>query len=210
MAAAAEAYRTMLLENPEALDQILREEPVKYRYSTGPGGTLRGRRNDAIGRLTMADSYSRMGAVLALSRRREFWSVLGNEWTICDNIARHAPRLQQLLARRWLFGFPINEAMTQAEVRFLEKLPATVTVFRGCYAQNADGISWTLERDVAEKFPTLNRYRQQRSQPLLVEGEVEKSNIAFVKLDRNEYEVVTLPGLVRQRCHWLLEESDPA
>lgn len=176
--------------------------PGEYRYSTGTGGVIRCRDGDAITRVRYADSYSRLGAVLECSRRSQFWSILGQEWSCCDNISSHKRALYRVLSRR-LDAFPIADAMTGEEMVFYRLLPGTVTVWRGCYANNVDGFSWSLERDVAAAFPGLRRYHQS-SRPLLVQGHVRKEHVAFIKLDREEHEVVTLPELVRQESHWLL------
>jgi hypothetical protein len=86
--------------------------------------------------------------------------------------------------------------MTDRERAYLASLPAVVDVWRGCYAANTTGFSWSTEEQVARRFPQLNRYSQ-AGQPLLVHGQVRKSSILFVKLDRDEFEVVVFPQRVR-------------
>lgn len=49
--------------------------------------------------------------------------------------------------------------------------------------------AWSLSREVAARFPLLNRYRQAR--PLLVTGTVPRHRILAVKLERNEAEIIT-------------------
>lgn len=49
-------------------------------------------------------------------------------------------------------------------------------------------MSWSLSREVASKFPFYNRYRC--SEPLLITGRVQKSDIIALKLDREEQEVI--------------------
>jgi len=167
------------------------------------GRVVHGQSDGPLYRLDMANSYTRMSATLDCARRSDFWLILGDMWESCDDIARHRTRLERLLrarSRRW----PIPEAMTSAELAHWQALPNAVTVWRGCYRENMNGLSWSLNRDVAAGFPLLNRYRREGRLPLLLEGRLRKAKIAFVKLERGESEVVTLPNFVRQRCCWLL------
>ena len=64
-----------------------------------------------------------------------------------------------------------------------------LTVYRGCYATNKWGFSWSLEREVAARLPFLHRYRQE-DQALLVRATVAKRDIVALKHDRQEAEVI--------------------
>ena len=89
-----------------------------------------------------------------------FWRHLGLEWASCDNIATHTRDLHGLLTDRFqASGFPILEAMTAEDRRHYDALPDRVPIFRGCYAHNKSGLSWSTAREVATKFPFQNRYR---------------------------------------------------
>lgn len=79
--------------------------------------------------------------------------------------------------------------MTEAELAALANLPEEVTIFRGCYARNKRGLSWSLDATEAAKFPFYNRYRQ-LGQPLLIRGKVRRDSILALKLDREELEVI--------------------
>ncbi|HSS71064.1 MAG TPA: hypothetical protein VLQ46_10495 [Casimicrobiaceae bacterium] len=142
-------------------------------------------------RLRYADSYSRMRALLNLFQARDFWTLVGREWSGCDNIFAYAWRVDELIERkRHLFGLPITEAMCEEAQALYLKLPSQVTVWRGCYEHNINGLSWSLDRGVAARFPSLNRYWQPDMKPLLIEGHVSKQDIAFLLTDRKEAEVV--------------------
>jgi len=70
------------------------------------------------------------------------------------------------------------------------------------------GFSWTTERRVAERFPFLLRYRRHgEGPPLLLQGEVARDDVLFVKLDRNEHEVVALPKRVRVVSESVIERD---
>lgn len=89
--------------------------------------------------------------------------------------------------------------MTADESAAFGALPTTVTGWRGCYAFNKRGFSWSLDKATAERFPFLRRYRQD-AQPLLVRGEVQRDSIMALKLDRNEAEVEVVPSRVKIRA----------
>jgi hypothetical protein len=79
--------------------------------------------------------------------------------------------------------------MTTDERAAFDALPETVEVWRGCHEANKWGLSWSLDKEVASRFPTLSRFRGQ-GQPLLVRAKLRKSKIIAVKLGRDEQEIV--------------------
>jgi hypothetical protein len=149
-------------------------------------------------RLKFANSYTRMEALLALSiflPLVEFWRLVGAEWNSCDNIAEYTRDLRIHFARRLASAgaFPIVEAMTDEDRQYYEALPERVPIFRGCYARNKGGFSWSTSREAAMKFPFYNRYRDPDGQPMLFSATVRKTEIAFITGDRAEYEVIVMP-----------------
>ena len=151
-------------------------------------------------RLQFADSYTRAGRlfeVFTMDQSPEAWALVGQHWNSCDNLAAYRSHFDFLFRLyRTQHGFPIAEAMDAEARAVYDALPAVVTVYRGCYERNRRGMSWTLERDVAERFPSLTRYRGP-GQPLLVTGHVKRADVAFITLDREESEVVALWRCVR-------------
>jgi hypothetical protein len=143
---------------------------------------------DARDALRYCNSYSRMPTLIDLERSmrsNEWHTVLGEEWSGCDNVGRHRLLLRQMLPVEG----PVTEMMTAEELDAHRALPERLTVYRGCGPKNMRGASWSLEREVAERFPTLNRYQQ--AQPMLVTAKVSKRGVLAVKLDRGEAEIVT-------------------
>lgn len=144
--------------------------------------------------LKFKNSYSRLPALLSLQLALEFadWAkLLGEEWPSCDNIGQFTDDLLDSP-----FGDALDDQqlwhqhfMTDDERAFFDALPDSFVVYRGCYASNKWGLSWSLDRAVAEQFPTLNRYRQ-AGQPLLVKALATKAQVIGVKLDRSEAEVI--------------------
>ena len=86
--------------------------------------------------------------------------------------------------------------MTEEEQALYDALPKTVTIYRGTDAARCrEGISWSLKRSEASRFPFLYRYRTR--QPVLVRARVRKSRILAIKLDRGEFEVITFAAHAR-------------
>lgn len=134
------------------------------------------------------DSYSRLGAIVHMAgkmNKGDWFGVLGEWWTQCDNIAFLLWWLKELLPRKG----PVMEMMYEEEREAFRGLPENLTVYRGCGSWNKKGASWTLDRDVALKFPFLNRYRVKT--PLLITATVKKSKVLALKLGRNESEIIT-------------------
>jgi len=148
---------------------------------------------DARQQLTRCDSYSRLPTLLNMWMNEADWlQLLGEEWSSCDNIGHHIDELFN--SPMWMSdhaGPAVKRVMmTTEEQAAYDALPEIVTVYRGCYAQNKWGFSWSLSKDTAERFPMLNRYKQ-HGQALLVTSQVKKEKIVAVKLDRNECEIIT-------------------
>jgi hypothetical protein len=143
--------------------------------------------------LIFEDSYSRLPTVIKLAKlmeRKEWLRLLGDTWTGFDNVGAYQQLLLKATPFRAAKDGTVFDMMTEDELAAWRDLPDEVTVFRGCYKNNRDGLCWALDRAVAERFPTLHRYRGD-GQPLLIEARVSKHAVAAVKLDRDEFEIVT-------------------
>lgn len=154
------------------------------------------------------NSFNRLETIIGLACHMdagEWLTLLGDEWSGCDDIAQHASLHDGALwetAFEELAWSPLDwrhHMMTAEERMALDALPQIVTVWRGCYASNKRGLCWSLDRAVAERFPFLHRYRQE-GQALLVRGEVDRDHIMALKLDRDESEIVVLPSRVKIRA----------
>lgn len=152
--------------------------------------------SDGRERLKYAHSHSRLGILMDMQWSVEWgdWlTLLGEEWSSCDD---HAAYLDSLLedgpfADVWEFPeLGRRFLMTAEELEAFEALPDTFEVWRGCYANNKWGLSWSMGRAVAARFPRQHRY-QQDGQPLLVRARVAKAKVLALKLDREEAEVIT-------------------
>jgi hypothetical protein len=79
--------------------------------------------------------------------------------------------------------------MDRAENNAYDALTETVTVFRGCDAECLTGLTWTLNKQVANSFPFLTRFKA--NVPVLIRARAKKSRILAVKLERGEIEIIT-------------------
>ncbi|KZY94763.1 MULTISPECIES: hypothetical protein [unclassified Erythrobacter] len=154
-------------------------------------------------RLRFANSFTRLPRLLDLADQcveADWLRVLGEEWSVCDNIGQMLGRLIDHSpfgdVVDWPFGYR-SLLMNEAETAALVDLPENFTIWRGCYQTNQRGLSWSLDRDLASRFPTLHRYRQD-GQPLLIEAVVQREEVIALKLDRSEAEIVAwCPEVVR-------------
>jgi Mg2+ and Co2+ transporter CorA len=140
--------------------------------------------------LQRSNSYTRMQAVIDLyetMRIEEWFRVLGSQWTCCDNIAKHAEWLSEQFhmhpqARLNMMDEDTREAY--------DRLSDRLTIYRGCYEFNRDGMSWSLSPDIAAGFPAMNRYYHPEEKAyLLTLHEVSKSDVVYVG-SRREQEIV--------------------
>lgn len=153
--------------------------------------------DDCISALKYCGSYERLPTALEIFEFMEVadtMHVLGEIWEVCDNIGIYLDDLQVQFARYFDYAgsrgnAQIPEMMTPAERDHFAKLPDSFLVYRGCYATNKWGLSWTTDKALAKKFPTLARYRQMHA-PMLVTARVRKADVLAVKLGRGESEII--------------------
>jgi hypothetical protein len=80
--------------------------------------------------------------------------------------------------------------MTIEERNAFEELPEQITIYRGCGPRNKSGMSWSLSRDIAVRFPFSMRYGT--DQPMLLTATIRKNRAAALKLERNEQEIIVV------------------
>jgi hypothetical protein len=120
----------------------------------------------------------------------EDWlTLVGDQWSRCDRgIGSY-----KLDPHRG----PVRLMMTAEENAAYDALPEVVTIYRGCDAGSASlpGICWSLNKDVANRFPFLTRFRAKN--PAILTASVQKHWILAVKLGRSEEEIITFPAEVK-------------
>ena len=140
-----------------------------------------------------ADSYSRADVLLdhcpTYRNGRvvgvEWFRILGDCWSSLDNIGfvREEFRKILLLAS----GVQLQAMMTTEEREAWHKLPDEIEAWRGCEAHDDDGLSFSLCKDTAAKFPFLHRYKARS--PTLITAMIPKRK-AVLKLGRQEAEII--------------------
>jgi hypothetical protein len=136
------------------------------------------------------DSYCRMGALLEaqpLLDRESFFKALGSFWCCSDRIWEHKDELSQILVNA--SRQELDLMMEPDELSALAKMPKTIKIYRGCYENNQDGLSWTTDKAIAERFTLLHRYSRPNEAPLLLEDSID-SGRAVLKLERDEWEII--------------------
>ncbi|MDN5780526.1 MAG: hypothetical protein L0H23_00645 [Luteimonas sp.] len=147
-------------------------------------------RNDAQYLLNLAGSMSRgrlLNRLWTLTGSDDWWRLVRDNWTECDDLCLASSEMREIFAEANPSDLLL--AMTPYERSVWRALPDTFTVYRGCYDHNRDGLSWSLSRKVAERFPALARYHHPSKQALLLTGAVSRHHV-FVKTARREREVV--------------------
>ena len=109
--------------------------------------------------------------------------------------------------------------MTTEELEFLKNLPDKVTIYRGMTVEEStkehQGVSWTLDKKVAEFFAYQYTRNQSTSKKpkTVVEKVIDKSEIIAVFLGREEQEIIymgTNPDGKDSDEDWELEEDAEA
>lgn len=143
-----------------------------------------------------ADNTGRLGLALDLLGHETsgavFWTVLCELWCLSDNTWNHQPQLCFSMA----FFARTRRRYIPVEKQPPDYLPKIVTVWRGCSMERVQGVSWTLDRTVAEKFARGHRGIEVPN-PVLASAEIHKTAIYFVENEREEQEVVLDPSKLR-------------
>ena len=135
-----------------------------------------------------SDSYNRMGMLIGFAgkvKRLDWLAMVGEHWSGCDNVWEHHNQLRDLLG----CSGPVRQMMTVDENAAYDALPLIRDYYRGCGPHNLRGASWSLDKEVANAFPFMSRYKVLN--PLLLTATVSKDRILAVKLDREEAEIIT-------------------
>lgn len=146
--------------------------------------------------LRFCNSYSRLPKLIELWEQsdideRNWLMLLRSEWSVCDNIGEHSRTLMMQTPLGWIVDEPhLRRAfMSSKDWNAYQALPDELILLRGCYRQNKWGLSWSLDRATACRFPFLHRYRQDGT-AMLVEAHAKKADIIGVQMERGEQEVI--------------------
>jgi hypothetical protein len=153
--------------------------------------------------LWFTDSYSRLDYIMeAFQPTPDWFELLGDNWSSCDNVRDHADALVEVFKRhKHLTPYLMDEDDSRA---FLE-LPDYITVYRGQDEDYDLGLSWTLDENRAKWFAT-HAMRYKTDNPVLITAVIHKADIFAVKVGRGEQEVVCMPNII-VRSERLNEEN---
>jgi hypothetical protein len=124
-----------------------------------------------------------------------YWETLREAYTISDNlfIYRHDLKVAFMSEEE-----NRDSLMSKKEIKILNNLPDKVKIYRGVTTdeiENNDfGLSWSLNREVAEFFAFKYRRNYDTSSSLktVIELEVDKNEIIAYFHDREEAEIIYL------------------
>ena len=122
-----------------------------------------------------------------------YWETLAKNYRLCNNTYRFKQELKEVFS----INVPGKEILLSGKAKeILDNLPEQVTIYRGMsVAENETGdygISWTLDKKVAEKFAFdyIHNYDTNGQEHIVKEIVIEKSKIVAYFDERNEQEVI--------------------
>jgi hypothetical protein len=148
----------------------------------------------------------RLRVVLALSSAelltdKQYWELLRLVWSDSETIFANLPHWFNSLSRRD-GGDPKRLFMTDEDRKAYDALPEEFTVYRGYQPDyhNEDGLSWTLDREVAQRLGNRAWVYKFLDKPVedplnrgkVREMRVKKSDVFAMVTDRDEEEVILL------------------
>lgn len=122
-----------------------------------------------------------------------YWETLAYVYNLCNNTYRFRKELKEAFSA----DIPGKEKLITQEARkVIDKLPNCITIFRGMSVSedesNDFGISWTLNRKVAESFANtyFHNYDTQGQKHIVKEIKISKTDIISYFNERKEEEII--------------------
>ena len=138
-------------------------------------------------------SYNRLEELIKmlpdpLLSPKDFFHLMFEIWPSCDDTFLYNATIhRELLDNRALE--PAHSYKDEATSAFYASIPEHFTAYRGCTRLRAKGISWTLDRKVAEGF--ARGYRCYTvPDPVIASVTASKDEILLAIADRQESEVL--------------------
>jgi hypothetical protein len=123
--------------------------------------------------------------VASMMEAELFWRNFHTQWSTFDSIPHEDFEALMIEHRdEWL-----PEFMSPESAAAYAELPESFVAYRGQSADDPAGLSWTLNRVVAEGFARGHRMIPVKN-PIVIEATISKAAVAGVFLDRNESEIV--------------------
>jgi hypothetical protein len=183
-----------LIETPERREQRLRREAEREAHVEEVRDVALYAIQDGVDSAEMVECISRYSSLLSSVPRLPgllelldeappdvFWKTLETEWCRCDFTWPYRRQILGLMRRQrgHAPAGPFNSA-------------DELVVFRGCARRRVRGLSWTLDRAVAEKFASKLR-GDILPDRVVVSAHIRPSNIFLYLEERKEREVLLDP-----------------
>jgi len=133
----------------------------------------------------------------------EYWRNLRMIYEEAANPSAHWVTFRQLFRSR---RKKREHLMNPRERDMLRRLPDSLTVYRGYARFGGEGMSWTLDRRVADWFAHRD---SGRGEPRVITGEVRRDDVLALITTTNEAELLVPDGSVTQQVHGPAVEDDP-
>lgn len=197
------------------LGQIL-QHPLIYEvpYASGMNALINARYQQKLYMLKKAREAGKWQQVITLFERPYRWDALVEissrisvrelaqqfawVWSDSENIWQNLEIIEELVSLLSQSDLK-SELMDQNDFRRFQRLPSNLIVYRGCTLYNKEGLSWSLDIEKAKWFAL----RFNNKQPLLLTGQVDKSDVLFYTNQRGESEIV----VPKHNCVKIASES---
>lgn len=107
-------------------------------------------------------------------------------WASCDKFYHIVDDIRDLLVD---FNFSVERLVLEEDREWWDALPNTLYIYRGCEEGRDNGLSWTLDRSVAETFAQGHRSLR-LSNPRIYKKKVKKNSVYFATNERAEQEII--------------------
>jgi hypothetical protein len=142
------------------------------------------------------NSFNRFETFLSIAdnlKGENYWYALRNAYTLSDNLYKYRNSVKQAFLKNEPDRFSLME---KSELKQLESLAETFTIYRAMTKTELDslqfGVSWTLERKIAEFF--ANTYRRNfdtaNHEKVIHRIGVKKERVIALFNDRKESEII--------------------
>lgn len=150
--------------------------------------------------LIMCDSFDRFPTFLDICEEMDlkgelYWYALRDCYSCCDNTYQFRLMIKDAFGR----NTPHREyLMSKKEKEYLEKLPDTLTIYRGMTVKEFEsgkfGVSWTLKESVARFFiETYGRNYDTQDWPKTIHQlTIKKEDVVAYFGERKEFEIIYL------------------
>jgi len=144
------------------------------------------------------NSFNRFQAfleILPMLKGKAYWQTLRNAYQSSDNLYGFRGLVRAAFSR----PEPHRESlMTKKERNRLHELPERFTIYRAMtreeFRSGKFGVSWTLNREIAEFFATQyqRNIATKHKENIIHKLEISKANAVALFEDRNEFEIIYL------------------